>query len=94
MNERPIYVCAMTKLIAENFVVIDLRENPRRLRFIDCGDKLRGLSHVLLYMHPSADRMYEYEGVLRVARERGCIFANVDDHFARQLHNKPTEPIS
>lgn len=87
MNESPIYVCAKTHSIAENFIANDMHESPSRLRFIDCGEKLYGLSYILLYMHPSADRMYEYEGILRVARERGCIFANIEDYFARQRYS-------
>lgn len=81
---NPIYVCARTKAIAEEFVATVLQQNPAHLRYVNASERLYGLSGILLYVHPSANHSYEYERIIRVARERGCVFANIDDFFFRQ----------
>lgn len=83
MSKPPIYVVADTYRIAENFIHSDLQEDPKRLRYIDEPDRLRGLRHILLYIHPTGTERRNYGAILEMAKQQGCILARIDDSWSR-----------
>jgi hypothetical protein len=84
----PIYVCANTWREAVGFIETDMRDDPRRLRFVDRPDQLRGQQGVLLYMHPSAPAARRYDEIMIVARAQGCILVHMDYTYQRARASK------
>lgn len=80
---EPIYICAVSHIVARNFVVIDLNERPDRLRFIERADQLQGFSHFILFIHPTANQHPSFLQIRNMAEQRGAIFARIDDSYSR-----------
>lgn len=78
-----IYVCARSRVVARNFVLLDLDENPKKLCYIEHPDQLRGISHFMLFVHPTANEHPNFMQVRAMAEERGAIFARIDDGYSR-----------
>ena len=86
MSMTPIYVAALSRVVARNFVQTDLCEDPRRLVFIDDPNHLRGLSYAILYLHSTASRHPKFAEICERAALQGMIIATVDDSHARRRY--------
>lgn len=81
-----IFVCAGSHHIARNFVVIDLQENPAKMVYVERPDQLQGISHFVLFVHPTATENRSYIHIRNFAEDRGAIFARIDDSYSRARH--------
>ena len=77
---------AKDRRTAENFVVEALHDSIRRLNYIDRVDRLLGRRHLVIHVHPTAEKHRDYIDMMEVARRNGCLFLHVDDTFARERY--------
>lgn len=88
MRPPPLHVLAKTEQAARNFIVGDLRDDHRRLHYINTPDAFRGRSEWVLVIHPTADQHPHYREMIRLAQHQGNILLMVEDSYARRAYER------
>ena len=77
--------------IARMFVTNDLRDDERRLKYLNHPNDLRGMRGITVIIHPTAPMHRDYQELMHMTRYQGLYVMRFDDSFDRARYQRKQE---